>query len=75
MDIFLPTLSIAFVVTLIALALLGISWLITGKLCIRPGACGRDPTKKQNTEEGCGTDVNCTLCKKPEGKKKNDRLS
>jgi hypothetical protein len=49
---------------------MGISWLITGKLKMRPGACGRDPTKKRDDEEGCGTNVNCQLCKKPEEKKK-----
>jgi hypothetical protein len=70
MSSLLLTLGIAFVVVLIALACMGISWLITGKLKMRPGACGRDPTKKRDDEEGCGTNVNCQLCKKPEEKKK-----
>lgn len=70
MNEMLTTLGFAFVITLIALALLGISWLITGKLKMRPGACGRDPTKNKTDEEGCGTGVNCSLCKKPEDKKK-----
>lgn len=65
------TLTIAFVVILTALGFLGISWLMTGKLNIRPGACSRDPTKSRNDEEGCGTDLNCNLCKTPEEKKKN----
>jgi hypothetical protein len=70
MDETLITLGIAFVIILIALALLGISWLITGKLKIRSGACGRNPTKTKVDEEGCGTGVNCSLCKKNEYKKK-----
>ena len=65
------TLGIAFVVIMVALALLGISWLITGKLKIRPGACGRDPTKNRNEDDSCGTGVNCHLCKKSDQKKKS----
>lgn len=65
------TLAIAFVVVVIALALLGISWLLTGKSKIRPGACGRDPTKKQE-DDSCGTTTNCHLCKHPEDKSKSD---
>jgi len=64
------TIAIAFVVVLIALALLGISWIITGKLRIRPGACGQDPTKKQSQNENCGTKVSCQLCEKPKKEKK-----
>ncbi|HEV8052429.1 MAG TPA: hypothetical protein VGP47_08040 [Parachlamydiaceae bacterium] len=63
------TLAIAFVIIMIALALMGISWLITGKLKMKPGACGRDPTKNKE-DENCGTGVNCHLCKKPESNKK-----
>jgi len=59
------TFSIAFVLVVFALTLLGISWLIKGKLSIKPGACGRDPTKKQ--DESCGKKVSCGLC---EGEKK-----
>lgn len=69
MSTLLLTLGIAFVVVIMALALLGISWLLTGKLKMKPGACGRDPTKNQE-DESCGTSVNCQLCKKPEEKKK-----
>lgn len=69
MDLLLLTLGIAFVVVVLALGLMGISWLLTGKLKMRPGACGRDPTKKQD-DESCGTTANCQLCKKPEDKKK-----
>jgi hypothetical protein len=69
MSALLLTIGIAFAVIVIALGFMGISWLLTGRLSIRPGACGRDPTKKRNDEEGCGTDVNCMLCKKDEKKK------
>lgn len=70
MSTLLITLGLAFVVVIIAIALLGISWLLTGKLKMRPGACGRDPTKKRD-DESCGTNVSCQLCDKPD-KKKND---
>lgn len=56
------TILIAFVVVVIALALLGISWLITGKLRIRPGACGRAPSAKR--DDSCGSGTSCTLCDK-----------
>ena len=70
MSTLLLTLGLAFIVVMIALALMGISWLITGKLKIRPGACGRDPTKNRDEDENCGTSANCHLCKKNEEKKK-----
>lgn len=68
MSTLLLTLAIAFIVVMIALALLGISWLITGKLKMRPGACGRDPTKNRNEEPNCGTGVDCQLCEKTKDK-------
>lgn len=70
MSTLLLTLTLAFVIIAIAIALLAISWLITGKSKIRPGACGRDPTKKQEKTDECGTDVSCIVCKKTEDKKK-----
>jgi len=63
------TLTLAFVVTVIAILLLAISWLITGKSKIRGGTCGRDPTKKQPEDEDCGTKTSCQLCKKPDDDK------
>jgi hypothetical protein len=63
----LLTLGIAFVVVVLSMALMGISWLLTGKLKIKPGACGRDPNKKRDEE--CGTDVDCQLCKKNDDEK------
>lgn len=71
MSALLLTLGIAFFIIVLSLAFMGISWLLTGKLKIKPGACGRDPNKKR--EESCGTDVNCQLCDKNEDKK-HDRL-
>lgn len=65
MSTLLLTLTLAFVFVMIALAFLGISWLITGKLKIRPGACGQDPTKKRNQDDSCGTKVSCHLCEQP----------
>lgn len=64
------TLLLAIVIILIAVALLGIGWLITGKSKLQPGACGRDPTKKRD-ESSCAT--SCMLCEKPENIKTDDR--
>jgi len=62
MSTLVVTIAIAFIFVLIAVAALGISWLITGKLSLKSGACGRDPTKKK--DEDCGTSASCGLCKK-----------
>lgn len=64
MDTLFLTLIISFIFVIIAVALLGLSWLITGKSKIQPGACGRDPTKKR--EKDCSTEVSCHLCEKKE---------
>lgn len=56
------TLIIAFVVIVLAIASLAIGWFITGKTRLQRGACGRDPTKKQ--DESCQSI--CELCTKPE---------
>jgi hypothetical protein len=66
MSTLLLTLAIAFVIVVIAVGLLGIGWLITGKSRMQPGACGRDPHKRSKDEE-CGTSPQCQLCDhKPE---------
>jgi hypothetical protein len=65
------TIIIASVLVVLAMAFLGISWLITGKLSLRPGACGRAPTKDR--DEHCGKDVTCGLCGKNEKKKNEDK--
>lgn len=71
MSTLLLTLLIAFVIVAIAVGLLAIGWLLTGKSRMQAGACGRDPHKKRNEKEGCGTSVNCQLCdKKDEPEKK-----
>lgn len=69
MSTVLLTLAIAFIVVAIAIGLLSVGWLITGKAKLRAGACGRDPNKLRE-EEGCGTDVSCSLCEKPKDDKK-----
>jgi hypothetical protein len=52
---------------LVAIGLLGIGWLLTGKSKIKPGACGRDPTK--NKDENCSeSKISCGLCKKKDDK-------
>ncbi len=61
------TLILAIAIVLAAIALLAISWLITGKSSLQPGACGRDPTKKRDNS-ACGT--TCHLCETPEDKLK-----
>lgn len=63
----LLTVFIAFVGVLIAVSLLSIGWLLTGKSKIKPGACGRDPTKIRNKD--CETSSNsCGLCEKKDEK-------
>lgn len=63
------TLIVAFAFVLVALLLLGIGWLITGKAKIQAGSCGRDPHKKKT--DNCGSDVSCTLCERHDEEKKN----
>ena len=70
MDTLLLTLAIAFVIVVVAIGLLALGWLVTGKSKIQPGACGRDPNKRR--DESCHTDVSCQLCDKKEHKKSSD---
>jgi hypothetical protein len=59
----IATIVIAFFLILIAIALLGLGWLITGKSHIKAGACGRAPNKSR--DESCATDkASCGLCEK-----------
>lgn len=64
MSTLLTTLVIAFVIVVLACGLLGIGLLLTGKSKIKAGACGKDPTKKQDESEECGTS-RCSLCEDP----------
>ncbi len=66
------TIALACAFVLGAMALLGISWLITGKSSLKPGACGRDPTKKRD-DKACGK--TCHLCEMPDEKEKTDLKS
>lgn len=63
MSTLLLTLAIAFVIVVLAIGLMAIGWLITGRSRLQPGACGKDPNKKRD-KEGCGTSANCQLCEK-----------
>lgn len=74
MSTLILTLSIAFVIVLIAVAALAIGWLLTGKSILRAGACGRDPTKKRD-DKSCGPQASCTLCEKPKSKNDNEKKS
>jgi len=72
MSTFLITLILAFGVVILALSLLGIGWLITGKSRIIRGACGMDPNRVK--DERCGTkDISCEICKKPVEKEDDDK--
>lgn len=62
MDTLMPTLAFAFVAILIAVMLLGISLLLTGKSKIKPGACGRAPIQPNKRAEQCGQQTACQLC-------------
>jgi len=69
MSTLLITVGLAFIIVVLALALLGIGWLVTGNSRIRPGACGRAPDRKRDDQE-CGKNTSCSLCEKPENKDK-----
>jgi len=56
------TLGITFVLFILALSLLGVSWLFTGKSRLRIGMCGRVPTQIRNKDKGCGTQHTCGIC-------------
>ena len=56
----LLTMLLASIVVLLAIASLGIGWLLTGKSKIQPGACGRNPRLSKDKE--CGTRSSCSLC-------------
>ncbi|MBA3815687.1 MAG: hypothetical protein H0X29_04045 [Parachlamydiaceae bacterium] len=69
MSTLLLTLGLAFIIVIIAIACLSLSWLVKGKSSLRPGACGRDPNKKRDIE--CDAEkTNCHLCKRPDEKEK-----
>jgi hypothetical protein len=68
----LTTIGLAVIVVLIAIGVISIGWILTGKSRVRLGMCGRDPTVKRTDEEGCGTGISCDLCKKTDKKKEND---
>ena len=63
------TLLIAFLLVVIALLGLAISWLITGKSSIIRGACGMDPHRVR--DKRCGTPLfHCELCENHKEKDK-----
>lgn len=66
---FLGTFFIALILIVVALLMIGLSWLVTGKQKIKGGSCGRLPKKEK--DETCGTKESCRLCqaehKKEEG--------
>lgn len=66
----LITILIAFGFFLLAFALVGIGWLITGKMRVKFGACGRAPNQKK--DKSCGDKAKCSLCE--EEKKEKDDL-
>ncbi len=63
------TLLIASFLILFSLCLLGISFFLTGKSRLKPGACGKVPTKNLPKDDSCGNTSTCELCKKPDNKK------
>lgn len=72
MSTLLVTVFLAFIIVIVAIALLAIGWLATGKSRIRPGACGRAPQRDRDGE--CGTNSTCSLCKREDSKDKNEKL-
>lgn len=66
----LTTILIAFALVILAIALMGIGWLITGKSKLRGGMCGRLPSKKSDGDTGCDTQTGCGICGKTDDKTK-----
>lgn len=62
MSTLLLTISLAFVIVIVAVAFLGIGKLITGRSKLQLGACGRDPNKQRDEKSGCGKSSHCSLC-------------
>jgi len=69
MSTFTLTLLIAFIFIMLSLIGIGIGWLLTGKSIIKPGMCGRNPTKKKD-DKSCGDDARCDLCEDDDDEKK-----
>lgn len=63
------TIVLAVILVVVAVLFLGISYLITGKSSLKPGACGRAPNKNLKKDDACGTESTCDLCKKNDEKK------
>lgn len=70
MSSFLTTAAIAAIVVVIAILIMAIGWLLTGKSKIVRGACGMDPNKLR--KDKCGTDIKCDLCDRHPDKKHDD---
>lgn len=68
----LVTIALSFAVIICAIALLCISWLITGKQKLKAGSCGKNPDQKKDKQ--CGTNIQCQLCDKNDAKKKKQDL-
>lgn len=69
MENLLQTILFAGVFVIIALCLLGLGLLITGKQKIKGGTCGRDPNKTK--DDSCGTPRSgCSLCNPDDEKDK-----
>lgn len=72
MTTLIVTIIIAFVLTMIAIVGLAISWFITGKSSIIKGACGMDPNRIRDSR--CGTPtIHCELCENT--KPKEERVA
>lgn len=69
LDKFLETFSIAAVLIIIALLMIGLSWVLTGRQKVKGGTCGRDPTKEKDTS--CGS--NCSLCENGTKQEKDEK--
>jgi hypothetical protein len=65
----LATIIIAAIFIGIALSLLAVGWLITGKQKIKRGMCGKDP--KKSRDDNCNNNPSCSICEPP--KKKDEK--
>jgi hypothetical protein len=69
METYIETFTLSIVLVLIALVLISLGWLFTGKQNIKRGMCSRDPTKVN--KESCEKEQSCPMC--DHGAKKEEK--
>jgi hypothetical protein len=63
MSTLLFTIILSVILVILAILALAIGWIITGKVTLKRGSCGYDPTQLKKKKEECGTeDPSCPIC-------------